>query len=133
MKRTLSIAIVLGLVAVVASACDDGMTDDGYGSGYGYGYSNASCRAQTTCGTCTPVVGCGWCFIGSSTGVCVDGPDDCPSNSTGWTWDPPGCTTGGDAGHDAATEGGPHVVADASVGNPDASDAGDEAGNDAGN
>src|SRR3954469_20486675 len=112
MKRAVSIAVVLGLVLAAASACDDPENDR-----YTHASAHAQCRQETTCGTCTPVLGCGWCFTGAGTGVCVDGPDDCPSNATGWTWDPPGCDDVVEAGApDATTTDAPsHVVAEAGV------------------
>jgi hypothetical protein len=108
MKRAVSLAVVLGLVVAASSACDD-PNDDRYAHASS---SHANCRAQTSCGACTPVLGCGWCFIGTSTGVCVDGPYVCPSDATGWTWDPPGCDDVEAGAPDAA----PHVIAEAGIG-----------------
>jgi hypothetical protein len=44
-----------------------------------------------TCGSCTPVLGCGWCFNAAG-GTCAPDPDSCTNASEfTWTWDPPGC------------------------------------------
>jgi len=83
------------LVAVAASACDDS-SDDGWD--YVYGNGRSFCGQYTTCVTCTPVSGCGWCFEGAGTGRCVDGPDECAGQSFGWTWEPRGCGIPADAG-----------------------------------
>ncbi|MFO0674769.1 MAG: hypothetical protein U0235_34995 [Polyangiaceae bacterium] len=53
---------------------------------------------QPSCGTCTPVLGCGFCFTAGG-GVCVDDPAACPRGSSGFTWEPSGCP-GADAGVD---------------------------------
>jgi hypothetical protein len=110
MKRLLACALAIVAVALLASACDDGP-----GYGYAYGPSprgHIACGQLSTCATCTPEPGCGWCLTGS-TGLCVDDPSDCPAASTtGWTWDPAGCRTAldasaiavGDAGQDAARD-----------------------------
>jgi hypothetical protein len=124
------IAVVLASVAstfvLTTSACDD--DQDARHERLG-----GSCHEQTTCGACTPIVGCGWCFAspGRGAGFCADGPDDCPPDATGWTWDPPGCTGEADGGAlgDAGNAGdGSHVFADASVGTGDAAEAHDASG-----
>jgi hypothetical protein len=99
----------------VASACDDGSDASGYGYGYGPTYSPGRCGAYKTCGTCTPVYGCGWCSTGGSSGTCADGPEDCSTAPSGWTWDPEGCgnVEGG------VSEGG-RTIAEAGIGQPDA-------------
>jgi hypothetical protein len=113
--------VALGGAALLASACDDG--GDRHGRHHHH-QESASCSAESTCGTCTPVVGCGWCFTPDG-GACVSGPDECPTDATGWTWDPPGCDgDAGDAGEDAsdASEASDvmHVPAEAGVGSSDA-------------
>ncbi len=107
------VAAIAGAV-LLASACDDG---GGHDHGRGHHGAGASCRAEMTCGTCTPIVGCGWCFTPDG-GACVDGPDDCPSDATGFTWDPPGCD--GDAGDAGEAGDVAHIPAEAGVGQADA-------------
>jgi hypothetical protein len=89
MARTLALAIVASLAAARLGACGD--DSDGYSYGGG-GYSGGdSCQAYTSCGSCTPVSGCGWCF-NETGGMCASSPDEC-SNVTEftWTWDQSGC------------------------------------------
>jgi hypothetical protein len=109
-------AIALLGVALLAGACDDG----GYGYAYGPPPRRVACGAFSTCATCTPQNGCGWCFS-VTTGLCVDDPSDCPAASTtGWTWEPTGCRAPldasavvvGDAG--ARLDASPEGTADAS-------------------
>jgi hypothetical protein len=60
------------------------------------GYSDP-CQQFTSCGTCTPVLGCGWCWSGSK-GTCVSEPNECANAPTfEWTWESAGCPAG-DAG-----------------------------------
>lgn len=102
------VALVASVVVAVA-ACDDesdGMMYSGRGSA-------VRCGDYKTCGTCTPVLGCGWCATGNGTGTCTDGPDNCSSAPQGWNWDPSGCT-----GDEAGTG---HSIAEAGLGAPDAS------------
>jgi hypothetical protein len=87
MNRFLSATLLASAVAVSLSACGD----DTSSPGYAYGGGGGGCSAYTTCGSCTPVVGCGWCFSGAS-GACAPDPDRCTSASEfTWTWDPSGC------------------------------------------
>jgi hypothetical protein len=107
MQRTYAAILLATAIALPLGACGD----DGSG-GYSYGYATAyGCEQFTTCGTCTPVLGCGWCFHGTS-GVCTSDPDQCAqvTSEFTWTWNPSGC---------------PDV--DASVGSVDASHAPDTA------
>jgi len=89
MTRFLATALLTSVIAVTLGACGD--NDDGaYSHGGGGGYAT-TCSAYTTCGSCTPVSGCGWCFSGA-TGACAPDPDSCASASEfTWTWDPSGC------------------------------------------
>ena len=88
MNRFLGAFLLGGAVAVAAGACDDS-SSGGYGGGGG-GYGD-SCNANTTCDTCTPVQGCGWCF-NSTGGLCASSPDECSSASEfTWTWNQSGC------------------------------------------
>jgi Plexin repeat len=91
MKRTLAAALLVLGIAVPVAACngdDSGSSGVAYSGGSGYG---GDCSGYTTCGSCTPVEGCGWCFNATS-GVCTTDPDQCSSNSEfTWTWDLTGC------------------------------------------
>ena len=81
-------------LAVALGACDSSSSGGAYGYG---GSSGVDCSLYTTCGTCTPVAGCGWCFNATS-GVCTTDPDQCAYvTEFTWTWDPKGCP-GVDAG-----------------------------------
>jgi hypothetical protein len=94
MNRSLVAAFLASAVAVSLGACSDDSGSSGfYVSGAsGTGGSATTCSAYTTCGTCTPVDGCGWCFSGS-TGACTSDPDDCPLDASEftWTWNQSGC------------------------------------------
>src|SRR4051794_20402163 len=94
-------------VAVALAACDD---QGGHRRVHGR-QPQAACGVQSTCGTCTPVLGCGWCFRPGG-GHCVDDPSDCAYDSTGFTWDPPGCGTDGGAEVDSGV---PEAASDARV------------------
>lgn len=89
--RTLAAALLVLFVAVPVAACgsDDNSGDVEYaGPSSGGG---GDCSAYTTCGTCTPVDGCGWCFNATS-GQCTTDPDSCSSTTEfTWTWDSTGC------------------------------------------
>jgi hypothetical protein len=92
MGRSFGGLVVAGLVAAALGACNDSSGDGGYAGG-----SSVDCSQYTTCGTCTPVAGCGWCFNATS-GACTTDPDQCAYVSEfTWTWDPSGCP-GVDAG-----------------------------------
>jgi hypothetical protein len=111
MKRFLATALFGAAIAVTLGACGDDSSDVGYAYGAGGSGYTSSCSAYTTCGTCTPVDGCGWCFTATG-GACATDPDSCGDASEfTWTWDPGGCP-GADASvapldagtsHDAAT------------------------------
>ncbi len=89
MNRFLGAFLLAGAVAVAAGACDDSSAGDYYGNGNG---SGDDCSANTTCDTCTPVQGCGWCF-NSGGGVCASSPDECAASVSEftWTWSQSGC------------------------------------------
>jgi hypothetical protein len=90
MKRALAAAVLAGGVALALGACS-GDDDGGYGFSASSGGGTGACQQYTTCGTCTPVDGCGWCFTANG-GACASGPDQCASASEfSWTWDPTGC------------------------------------------
>jgi Plexin repeat len=101
-----------------------GCFDPDYGGGPVVG--SDPCLQFTSCGTCTPVLGCGWCSTGN-TGMCVSEPNECWMAPTfEWTWEFSGCPAG-DAGAstDAGTTGhagdaGLETVPDAAAGDADA-------------
>jgi hypothetical protein len=92
MHRFLAAFFLASGIAVSLGACGDDSNDGDYGTyGGGGGGSGADCSAYTTCGTCTPVLGCGWCFTATG-GSCAPDPDSCGDASEfTWTWDPTGC------------------------------------------
>jgi hypothetical protein len=91
------------LFALLPAACID---DGGYNRSPSYG--PVYCGQFTSCGTCTPVLGCGWCSMGSK-GACVDQPNACADvTNFYWTWELDGCPGAGDAG---AAAGGPDAGA----------------------
>jgi hypothetical protein len=88
MNRFFGALLLAGTVAVAVGACDDS-SSGGYSAGGGGG--GDSCSAYTTCDTCTPANGCGWCFD-STGGLCASDPDQCSSASEfTWTWNQSGC------------------------------------------
>ena len=85
-------AIVASLVGLALAACgNDGGGDDAGPDLAGY------CSAFVSCETCTPANGCGWCYDSNGTGTCAASPDECPTLSFSWTWDPSGCRVTADA------------------------------------
>jgi hypothetical protein len=90
MKRIIVGVLLASTIGVLAAACGD---DSSGGSwGYGYGGGGGACSSYGSCGTCTPVVGCGWCFSqGGGGGYCASDPSECSAGSSRWTWDPSGC------------------------------------------
>jgi len=140
--QILALAFVAISVAISAGCIDPGgdepVTYDHQGPRPG---PVARCGQLTTCGACTPVLGCGWCWSGDK-GLCASQPNDCASAmSFDWTWESSGCPTGpaassGDAGTslDARTssEAGTDVAtssdAAANDGGADARDDGSDAG-----
>jgi hypothetical protein len=91
MHRFLAALFVASGIAVSLGACGDDSNDSGYVTYGGGGSTGSSCSAYTTCGTCTPVLGCGWCFTATG-GTCATDPDSCGDASEfTWTWDQSGC------------------------------------------
>jgi len=81
------IALVL-MVVIGAGGCGD----------EGNGRITDPCTRFTSCGSCTPVRGCGWCAHGQDGGICLSDPLSCPGPKFTWTWEPSACTAEGDAG-----------------------------------
>lgn len=117
MNRFFAGTLVASAVALAVGACGDNSND---------GYAVADCSAYTTCGTCTPVMGCGWCFNASG-GVCTTDPNECANASEfTWTWDPTGCPD-----VDASVnpnDGGTRTSPEASPPSTDAGSTGDDGG-----
>jgi hypothetical protein len=87
MNRSCAAIVLASAVAVVLGACGG----DDSGASY-YSDAVSYCSQFRTCGQCTPIRGCGWCF-NSHGGVCTTDPNECAvqvSEFT-WTWDPSGC------------------------------------------
>lgn len=92
MKLLLPAAMVLAFCAV--SCFDDNPQPGGYAPPF-------SCEQLSTCETCTPVLGCGWCQSGDK-GICVADPDRCAgAASFSWTWELAFCPAELDGGADA--------------------------------
>lgn len=94
MRRILAAWFLASAVAVSVAACgDDSSEPQPYPSVSGGG-GGGGCGQYTTCGSCTPVSGCGWCF-NAAFGLCTTDPDSCANNPDisefTWTWDPTGC------------------------------------------
>jgi hypothetical protein len=84
------------MLAIFVAACSD-QTDQVDRPAYGgYGGAASACAQYTTCGTCTPVNGCGWCAAGSG-GYCSDDPYSCDQGAATWNWNPQGCRAAADA------------------------------------
>ena len=94
MRRAMGIVWAAGAASILFSACEGGgYYDDRYGTG-AYGY----CQQATSCSTCTPILGCGWCSYGDGKGVCLSEPNACRVKQFTWTWEPTGCAALADAG-----------------------------------
>jgi hypothetical protein len=89
MHRTYAAILLATAIALPLGACGD---DSSGGYSYAYAGDPYGCSQYSTCGSCTPVAGCGWCFHGTS-GVCTSDPDQCAqvTSEFTWTWDPSGC------------------------------------------
>ena len=86
--------MLCALGASSVAACEDRW---GY-SGYGYGhYRPYICNQYSSCGSCTPVAGCGWCSFPGG-GACLASPSECSVTEFTWTWERSGCEAEGDAG-----------------------------------
>lgn len=125
MKRVVVAGCTGLFVVALLGACDDG--GERHRHRHRHAHPNHTCTIQSSCGTCTPVLGCGWCFT-SGGGVCVSDPDVCPKGSLGFTWEPPGCSNVPDGG-DPADAQPVRSLADAQVDELPGLD--DEAGSDA--
>lgn len=107
-------------------------SSDGYGPP-GPGEQRVSCEQFTTCGSCTPVLGCGWCQSGDK-GICVSDPHRCARAETfTWTWELAFCPDAPDAGAADASTSDTSSAADAArdASWPDATPASDAQSNSA--
>jgi hypothetical protein len=94
------LASALLLASFALGACGDDHMREGHGGSYGGaggGYDDP-CAGYTSCDTCTPIVGCGWCERSDGTTACLSGPQLCSTYEFRWTWEPAACGLGGDAG-----------------------------------
>jgi hypothetical protein len=90
MNRSYAAIFLASATALALGACGDDHGADSASGGAGGGYYQ-SCSQYTTCGSCTPVAGCGWCFNATG-GTCATDPNECAYVSEfTWTWDPAGC------------------------------------------
>jgi hypothetical protein len=93
MRRNVSGWVAGVALAAVVAACGGG-NGGGYEGTWGDGVvQTGGCGQYTSCGTCTPVLGCGWCFNASG-GQCASRPDECAFSTNAeftWTWNQSGC------------------------------------------
>jgi len=123
--RTVVSSVAVSFVALLFGACanESGGGPPSYWGGADYA---ADCSQFASCNACTPINGCGWCYNSDGTGTCAASPDQCPTQSFSWTWDPDGCRVVADAdvepastpvrseaGVDAATDAAAAVSAEA--------------------
>jgi hypothetical protein len=92
MRRVLTGLLLASAIVCVLGACED----ESYSS-WGGRWRSVPCRSYSSCDTCTPVLGCGWCTAPNGSGVCSPDPDDCPTQEFSWTWNPSGCRVAADA------------------------------------
>jgi hypothetical protein len=97
------------LAALVGALCSSSCFAPDYGPPPGTYVQQFPCEQFTSCGTCTPVLGCGWCQSGDK-GICTSNPDSCAGvASFSWTWELAFCPAeldgGASASADAAHEG----------------------------
>jgi len=94
MKYRFFAAMVAALCLV---SCWDS-TDDGYAPPPGSNDGHPHCERFTSCATCTPVLGCGWCQSGTK-GLCASEPNRCgDAQMFSWTWELAYCPAEPDAG-----------------------------------
>jgi hypothetical protein len=95
---------VLTYAALIGAFCWLGCDEPYDGGGYaprGHG-QRSFCAQFTSCGTCTPVLGCGWCQSGTK-GLCAEDPNACEgAESFSWSWESATCPGAIDGGADAA-------------------------------
>jgi len=85
------------VAALCLVSCWDS-TDDGYAPPPGSNDGHPHCERFTSCATCTPVLGCGWCQSGTK-GLCASEPNRCgDAQMFSWTWELAYCPAEPDAG-----------------------------------
>jgi len=103
---------VLFLAALAGAFCSSSCFSSDYGPPAGGYDQRFPCSQFTSCETCTPVLGCGWCQAGTK-GLCAPDPDSCArTESFSWTWELAFCPAeldgGASASADAARESAPN-------------------------
>ncbi|HVU51400.1 MAG TPA: hypothetical protein VHL80_11970 [Polyangia bacterium] len=103
------------LASIVAAVCLVSCTDTSggdYGPPPGAGGERPHCERFTSCATCTPVLGCGWCQSGDK-GLCTSAPNRCADAvSFSWTWELAYCPAAPDGGTSTWTAVPPNGTAD---------------------
>jgi hypothetical protein len=106
------------VAALCLASCWDS-TDDAYGPPPGSGDGRPHCERFTSCATCTPALGCGWCQSGDK-GLCTSEPNRCSDAvSFSWTWELAYCPAEADAGGGWTTVP-PNNAPDGAASTPDA-------------
>jgi hypothetical protein len=133
MNRYFAGTLGAAAIALAVGACGDDSraSDDG-----AWGGTSTVCHQYSSCESCTPVVGCGWCYTGGGSGMCASDPDECSKSTTfTWTWEKTGCHVAPDASvvpvHDAGSNRDANSSGDANS-DGDANAAGDANGNEVG-
>jgi hypothetical protein len=95
MKYRLLVALVGAFCSLSCLSSDDaGPPPDGR-------RPRVRCEQLSSCATCTPVLGCGWCQSGDK-GLCTSEPNRCADVETfSWTWELAFCPAELDGGADA--------------------------------
>ena len=94
MNHRLPAAMFWVLAALGSGSCDS----SDVGGPPGPRDRPVSCERLTTCATCTPVLGCGWCQSGDK-GLCASDPHHCARAETfTWTWELAFCPATAEAG-----------------------------------
>jgi hypothetical protein len=85
--------------ALCVASCIDSTDGNDYGPPPDYSSGErAHCERFTSCATCTPVLGCGWCQSGDK-GLCTSEPNRCGDAVTfSWTWELAYCPAEPDGG-----------------------------------
>ena len=98
----------LAFAALVGAFCSlSCYSPDDYGPPPGRRGPRSFCEQFTTCGACTPMLGCGWCQAGDK-GLCAADPNVCSgATSFSWTWDSNGCPGATDGAATSRADAGP--------------------------
>jgi hypothetical protein len=91
------LAAICGALCLTSCIDSSGPGDYGPPPDYSTG-ERARCERFTSCATCTPVLGCGWCQSGNK-GLCTSEPNRCgDAVSFSWTWELDFCPAAPDGG-----------------------------------